>query len=718
MIKKISLNNIATYDQIEFYPEKINYIYGSNGAGKTTISKVIANSEQYSTCTIEESSITEKYVYNRDFVKENFSQTDAVPGIFTLGKENKNIKEEIEQKRAKHTEKLKDIATKEKTIEQFRIDIKEMKENFNNKAWAMKKRYEKIFVDTFKGYGNSKEKFASKLAETILENSIVMTFEDIEAKLGVVFDNEAKAYSEIPKINFQSIEELEKKVILSTPVVGKTSTQIGELIQNLGNSDWVNEGRKYLGNQEDICPFCQQNLSRQIKIQIEDFFDESYQKSYDKIETFSKEYKEQMDVILENLQSIIDSDIKIVDFSELKNKKELISEKYKINMLKIDHKKQSPSNIESLEEVSTILEEVNLIIQEFQKIILKNNELLGNLKNEQEHIKEEIWKYLKNELSTDICSYEKKLNGKEKAILRITEQKEKMENECRNIEKEIAEKEGELTSTQHTKNEMNRIIKKFGFKGFKVADADVHGTYKIVRNSGEDVAKTLSEGEYTFITFLYFYQLIKGSMNPTTALTEKTIVIDDPISSLDSDVLFIVSHLVKDVIKECFEAKNNISQVFVLTHNIYFYKEITFRGAREQKKSCEKYWIVKKQNNISEINGYDENQIQTTYEMLWREISDAKNPATIFNTMRRILEYYFNIIGGVKYEAFIEDFDDYEDRLTCKALLSWINDGSHFLDDPQLVSTSEETIERYMSVFEMFFEKTGHKNHYDMMMRR
>ncbi len=56
----------------------------------------------------------------------------------------------------------------------------------------------------------------------------------------------------------------------------------------------------------------------------------------------------------------------------------------------------------------------------------------------------------------------------------------------------------------------------------------------------------------------------------------RVVIIDDPISSLDSNVMFIVTTLVKDLVKDCRDGKRGIKQVFVLTHNVYFHKEATF----------------------------------------------------------------------------------------------------------------------------------------------
>ncbi len=35
--------------------------------------------------------------------------------------------------------------------------------------------------------------------------------------------------------------------------------------------------------------------------------------------------------------------------------------------------------------------------------------------------------------------------------------------------------------------------------------------YKIIRPGGMDAKETLSEGEYNFISFLYFYHLVYGA---------------------------------------------------------------------------------------------------------------------------------------------------------------------------------------------------------------
>jgi wobble nucleotide-excising tRNase len=168
---------------------------------------------------------------------------------------------------------------------------------------------------------------------------------------------------------------------------------------------------------------------------------------------------------------------------------------------------------------------------------------------------------------------------------------------------------------------------------------------------------------------------IKGNIEKTCIVSDRIIVIDDPIPSLDSNVLFIVSKLVKKILKDCKEKRTGIKQVFVLTHNVYFHKEVTFKGSGESNTKEKSFWMVRKLNGKSTINKSQDNPIQTTYELLWSEIDDMNkiNTATIFNTLRRILEYYSKILGGMKYEDCINEFGG-EDKLVCRYLISWIND--------------------------------------------
>lgn len=105
MINKITIRNVATYDEIGITIdniEKVNYIYGANGCGKTTISNFLGSVEenQFSDCKVEwENNVSKKvFVYNKMFREKNFKESD-IAGIFTLGQATTDEINEINQKK-------------------------------------------------------------------------------------------------------------------------------------------------------------------------------------------------------------------------------------------------------------------------------------------------------------------------------------------------------------------------------------------------------------------------------------------------------------------------------------------------------------------------------------------------------------------------------------------------------------------------------------------
>ena len=87
MIKNFHINNVATFDSSGVRFEdltEVNFIYGSNGSGKTTISKSLNRYNQ--NCSIDwlANNPLNIYVYNKIFKENNMSSTN-IDGIFTLG---------------------------------------------------------------------------------------------------------------------------------------------------------------------------------------------------------------------------------------------------------------------------------------------------------------------------------------------------------------------------------------------------------------------------------------------------------------------------------------------------------------------------------------------------------------------------------------------------------------------------------------------------------
>lgn len=163
---------------------------------------------------------------------------------------------------------------------------------------------------------------------------------------------------------------------------------------------------------------------------------------------------------------------------------------------------------------------------------------------------------------------------------------------------------------------------------------------------------------------------------------------------------------------------SDVEQIFILTHNVFFHKETAFIDRRTEVCNDIHFWIISKDNNVSSIRAYERNNpIKTSYELLWEELKSNTNASLITtqNIMRRILENYFSILGKTKDDTIVDSFSTIEEKMICRSLLSWINDGSHTIPDDLYIDSYTDSIDRYKQIFKEVFVKMGHEAHYKMM---
>lgn len=718
MIEEIEIKDAATFKNEIINPKKINYFYGFNGSGKSTIGKIIENPSIFKNCSRKfQNDEVEVLIYNQDFVDNNFYETSNIKGIFTLGKDASDAQKIIEQTKTDLDKKIKDLNSLKVKIAEKNNEKTTEEKNFQEKCWKIKLKYSEKFKEALTGKIGNKILFAENCLSAEINKENLLTIQDLELKYNDLYKKELKAKMLLQKIDFKQFKDLESSSILSESIRGNDSLSVSELIEKLNNSDWVKNGLKYLEIDNSQCPFCQQDLGHADIQELLKYFDKEYEDKCNQISNIFKNYDEEFRIIYQIIEDNINQ-MNDIGKTNLENKLKEFNLIVESNKTYLSNKIEKPSDPITLTSTETILEEIQTLINLENETIIEFNKMVENSEKEKTEFKKNLWNFFACELESHIKIYNKSISDIEKAIVIINEKISDIQLEISNCSDLIRQKESEITGTTQTIIEINKILTSFGFSSFKLEESENKGKYKIVRNDGSDVGKTLSEGEYRFITFLYFYQLIKGSTEHHGIVKDRIIVIDDPISSLDSNTVFIVSTLVKNIINNCLNNNNGIKQVFVLTHNVYFYKEIVYKGSGKHKKETqEQYYVVKKTNNVSSVQVYTENPIETTYQLLWTELHEnsKKNRATVYNTMRRILEYYFNIIGKQDYEKCIDNFEG-EEKILCKSLISFINDNSHYISDDFSMIFEDDTIEKYQKVFRKIFENLGHISHYNMMM--
>ena len=731
MIEKLQISNVATYGSTpeEFTELKeVNFVYGSNGTGKTTISRVIADCDSHASCTLtwKGGSPLELLVYNRDFVEKNFNQPDELKGIFTLGEKNKETLGKIETAKAELDE-IKDKITKLKATLQGdegdggkRAELAILETDFEGKCWNLKRNHDEKLKGAFAGVRDKKSAFKAKLlAESTTNTSTAVPLAYLEKKASTVFGETPQAAISLSIPNGADILAHESNAILQKKVIGKTDVDIAALIKKLGNSDWVKQGREFYDLEERICPFCQQDTLITLEESLNEYFDETFVAETAAIEKLYNDYKTDSECLTQRVQTLLDDPSKFLDVEKLQAESDLLKSKIRINVQSLEDKRRESSKPVELESLANVVDEISKLVSAANAAINKHNTVVSNIESERTELTGQVWRYLLDyKINFDLATFESNKSGLQEAIKSLEEQIRDRTEERREKEKEIRTLEKDTTSIQPTIEGINALLYSFGFTGFTLVKSDRERFYKIQRSDGSDAKETLSEGEKSFITFLYFYHLLKGSESESGMTSDRVVVFDDPVSSLDSDILFIVSNLIKGVFDEVRSKTGTIKQVFVLTHNVYFHKEVSFHKNRcaDGRLNDETFWTVRKSKQQSRLKVHETNPIKTSYELLWIEVRNPdRDNLAIQNTMRRILENYFKILGNVDPDDICKHFEGKE-KLICRSLFSWVNDGSHFAHDSLYVSIDDSMVESYLSVFKRIFEETGHIAHYKMMM--
>lgn len=727
MLQSIHIAGQATYaaDGQRLEPcKQLNFIFGTNGSGKTTISRVIADPAAHASCQLTWAGgrEIERLVYNSDFVERNFTAT--LKGIFTLGEESAETMEKIEKAKdtqRKHQEALANLQANLNGPDGNAGkmgDLKKLRRAFEETCWSIKGRHESHFQEAFEGLRNAKAKFCDKvLTEQASNTAVACELEDLKIRAKSVFQKGLSRLSPLVLPNFADLVQLEQSPILGKKVVGKDDVNISALIARLGNSDWVKQGRAYLDHSGNVCPFCQQHLLSDLARDLDDYFDESFARDLAAIETLQADYDTYSSAVIKRLAEITMAGGAHLSVEELRTDIDRLAQRIELNRRHVAQKKAEPSAIITLESLVDVASDITRRLSAANDQIKRHNDLVDNITVERKRLVAEAWRFVLDESKADIDRYLSDKNTLDRAVTSINTALDAKKAELAAVTGEIATLERSITSVEPTVTEINGILTSFGFTSFKLATAGDRGSfYKLVRHDGSDALKTLSEGEKSFITFLYFYHLIRGSVSSSGMTADRIIVFDDPVSSLDSDVLFIVSSLIKGVMEDACAGNRQVKQVFVLTHNVYFHKEVSYDSKRQGGcRAHETFWIVRKHDEVSVLKGYDHNPIKTSYELLWSEVrNSSRSNLTIQNTLRRIVESYFKLLGNMDRDKIVAMFEGREKQI-CASLFSWVNDGSHAAHDDLYVSADNSVVERYLSVFKKIFEKTGHIGHYDMM---
>jgi wobble nucleotide-excising tRNase len=724
MIKKIKkIKNLGIFSDYKWDEESLNdfqrfnLIYGWNGSGKTTLTKLFSAlgdgaSKEFADLEYEVEAETGVFktgpnfdkkirVFNQDYIENNIeiSGSRARP-IYVLGAENKVIAEKI----------LKDEAL-----------LKEMMEKKSKEEGSKgKKDVEKgkKFTDVAKIIGantsgsslrNYRKPDAEK-AFALLAYKKLLKEEDVNKCLIILKQEEKSGIPEISVLSFGQLKNILVGQCKSFCLQTVSSSIIARLRDNPDVSRWVEAGlRLHQGHNSVKCEFCNQSLPTDRIKELVGYFNEE-----------DKKLKDSIDGIINRLNEIATSikSLYLVDkanfYVELQT--EYTSQVTTLNKERINLLASISELIEKLQDKKTrTTEKIDLefnfndkfekSIEGINQVIGKHNEKSANFQAQRDATQKSLENHYLSEIFDDVKKIEADIVKCDGAI-KMLNYGDANNLGIEKLSSQISKNKSTISSEHKACEMFNGKLETFLGRKEIIFEVSSPGGYIIKRNG--KVAINLSEGEKTAIAFIYFVVHLEDR---DFVLGDGIVVIDDPISSLDSNSLFQAFSFLKNSVE-------NAKQVFILTHNFDFLRLIINWLNHVCGKKNRPYFMIGNNfvgsERVAEIKQLDEllTNHESEYHYLCKILFDLEiddKIATVYNIpniARKVLETFlmFRVPNSDSTHEKLKLLDFDEVKKT--AIYKFTNDKSHITGkgfDPSLIPETQKNVKYLLDMMEKVF---------------
>lgn len=700
MIKRININNLGLFrgfiwDTIRdkgnsvIDLKKENIIYGRNYSGKTTLSRIIR--------ALETKEISQRYInpefeivltdntiinqsdydtnslnvrcFNEDFIKENLSfiiNPDSEIKPFAILGENSEIEAQIEAIKNELGENGDDLKTlKYKQLEDLTVLVKSKHTEFTSLQSALDSQL------TIKATGgtNSIKQQHTKFGDisyniTKLRNDISevlkQSFVSIDATKEALNQKqilEVRKENVTHTINFTNVYDRELSGITTLLNQGLLDgNKIAELLANSSLNEWVKKGYEiHTDDRTCDCKFCGNPIKQTRWEQLDNHFDEESKK----LETALRAYKEKIE---NEIANVINYKLASKDSFYLIFNDEITGCTMSFDACILKYKSDLEFLVSKINERLGLLhtpvvynytatfseDELNGILAVYEDIKSRNNTYSSELSDKIDEAKKEL-RLLEVKRFVDTIQYNNQIQniGDKEAEYSAKESDRKdLDEYIKTKEAEIDDLARQLNNEEEGARKVNEYLQSyFGHQNLELQaieeeiDSDKKIRFNIVRNG--DIAYHLSEGECSIISFCYFMAKLDDIH---TAGQKPIILIDDPISSLDSNHIFYIYSLINS---ELF-LKDRFEQIFISTHNLDFLK---YLKRLKLTKNQNEFFIINRNQEFSTIAimpKYLKDYV-TEFNFLFEQIYNCANADVITDENHHL---YYNF--GNNARKFLE----------------------------------------------------------------
>lgn len=678
--------NHSNHDCEEF--SKFNLIYGWNGSGKSTLTKLFRCIEKknikncgYNSPEFEityndgdefkrlteaniHSSPLKLFTFNDDFVKENIDWDNSVSSILLIDKNKIKDRKILDKLKNEYKATKLDLSNevgKKSALE------KSMSEFLTNTARNIKTNLQVINTQDRRYLNYNKTTLSTLLVsegEKLYEGSSLLDNKSLGDLTRAALPVEMPVIS--AHLYLLNIEKLNESYEEINTVLQKTV--VSDLIQSLKDNptlqSWVERGfsiHKDLNSGR--CEFCGGELQSQRMQQLESHFSDAFRLFKEEISGVFKHCSEIPLTILPPKDSLFpELQVEYLNMVGMLNESkavidELITEWREVLRAKNENPFEVSLRINAIP-VDKIMR-YNELIEQIQELFNRHNNKSKNFALEISKTKSKLEIHYAARELINFKYGEKEIEKKE-----IGQKIDGMIASEADLKRRIDTLESSLSDESIAANAFNEELHKFlGRSEISLCFDKAKKGYRIQRNGSSLHARNLSEGEKTAIAFVYF--AIKTGEGDND-ITNSVIVIDDPVSSFDSNHLFHSYAF----LKKTFEASR---QLFVLTHSFSYFKLIRDWILKKNKRdkikskvySVETYFEGVRKSRVINASGHLTNY-NSEYHYLYSRLRYFKDKAHLdldevylcANLSRKLLETFLSFKFPRKRDNFRALVDD------------------------------------------------------------
>jgi wobble nucleotide-excising tRNase len=641
-------------------------------------------------------------VFNIDYIQKNIGDFEKpLSHILILGEENKEIASKLEADLKLENERKAQITEIEKKIDNIKSEKSTL---FTQIATTIG---EAVFGTASRDYRKPQAEaaFAKTDSNALLdEKDLNEHRESIRQKKLPPIDDQVFLYLG-EKIENSTLLDFIAKLSNRASIILKQTAEsviIERLRENPQISTWVESGLKlheYHGARN--CEFCDQPLLPDRLKLLANYFNKADQEFKIYIDNEINLIKESKSKIL-NLKMPVPQAL----YSEMQNSYENLIKEYEVEISSLISQISSieTSLIEKLTLRSSsynrnLMSDIGPLVEkiiELEKIINQHNLKTENFTKAQEVAKKKIEQHYLASIKAKVDSLDKQLKQYEEDRRKLIEGDESLPDtrSLIKIEEAIREKRSKISNAHTAGAILSDNLKKFLGRDELRFENSEEG-YLVIRKNRP--AKKLREGEKTAIAFLHFLIHLNDQ---NFSIEDGIIVVDDPISSLDSASLYQAFSFLKNKTKKAY-------QLFVFTHNFQFLKLLIDWMEHVPKKDGKTYLMVlcddtidgriSKLAKLDPLLQANKTEYQYLFSLLYRFKSNGyiEGSYHIPNIARKVLETFleFHRPSELKLYEKLDKIDFDEDKKT--AIYKFSNALSHFTGqsfDPALVAETQKNV--------------------------